>query len=159
MAVDHFEFSNAVSNGKHRQVTLPEAASAPSTGADETALYAKEAQSTTQMFMRRESNGSEIQLTASDVTDANAQNANGYSCLPGGLLIQWGSFSASSSSVNVNFPKAFSATPYVVQTTQNSTSTSSTQNANVDDITASKFTAYRSSSTTRTYFFTAIGPA
>lgn len=62
--VDHFPFSDAGSDlGKHDKVTLPERA-APTTGADELAMYSKDVAGSTELFVRKESNGVEIQMTS-----------------------------------------------------------------------------------------------
>lgn len=54
---------------------------------------------------------------------------NGASFLPGGLIIQWGSFNPNSSTTVV-FPQAFTATPYMIQLT-GSASNNSTFRAGV----------------------------
>ena len=72
MEQDH-RFSNVGGNedGKHKQVTLPELASAPSTAASEVAVYCKDVSGVAELFVRRESSGAEIQLTSgsSSVSD------------------------------------------------------------------------------------------
>ena len=52
-------------NGKHKFLQMPEQGSAPTTGANEGGLYCAEGATSaiTELFFRRESNGTEIQLT------------------------------------------------------------------------------------------------
>lgn len=59
-------------------------------------LYAKDVSGITSLFWRQENNGAEVRLTG--VTPVALEN--GYSTLPGGLIIQWGSIST----VNFNTP-------------------------------------------------------
>lgn len=76
----------AVDQGKHKFLQMPQQGSAPVTSVDEGGLYAKIVSGVTSLFWRQQNNGSEIRLTG--VTPVAL--ANGYSTLPGGLIIQWG---------------------------------------------------------------------
>jgi hypothetical protein len=75
--------------GKHNKVTMPEQAVAPAAGpttaADEMALYTKQENSVSQLFVRREGDGTEINLT-NDVGKA----VEGWTRLPNGLIVKWG---------------------------------------------------------------------
>ena len=101
-AINHVAF-NASGVGKHKFMQMPEQVSAPTTLANEGALYTKEAQSITNLFWRQESNGTEVQLTGI----APLAAGNGYSTLPGGMIIQWGSTGAVGSSLNVSYNITF----------------------------------------------------
>ena len=160
-AVNHNDF-NESGPGKHKFLQMPEQASAPSTAANEFGLYCDEGNNVSQLIARRESDGGLIQMTASDVSNTTAQAAAGYSCLPGGMLIQWGQNTVNaSSSSNINFPKSFAnaSSIYSIISTQNSTSTSSDSNGNVNVVSASQFTLSNSSSQNRTFYWIAIGVA
>lgn len=65
-------------------VILPEQGSAPTTAANEVALYSKDVSGASQLFMRRESNGTEINFTSS------LQSNSGWARLPSGILLKWG---------------------------------------------------------------------
>ena len=54
-SVNHVAF-NDVNQGKHKFMQMPEQSSAPTTAANEGALYTKEANSITALFFRKESN-------------------------------------------------------------------------------------------------------
>lgn len=71
--------------GIQQFVKLPEQPSAPPTNANEIALYSKDVSGATQLFMRRESNGTEINFTSS------LQASSGWARLPSGILLKWGS--------------------------------------------------------------------
>lgn len=72
------------SQGIQPFVKLPEQTSAPTTLVNEIALYSKDVSGATQLFMRRESNGSEIDFTSS------LQASSGWARLPSGILLKWG---------------------------------------------------------------------
>lgn len=60
---DHEKFSAGSNQGKHNKSTYLEQSTAPSTAANEGALYAKAISGITQLFFRDESNGTEHQMT------------------------------------------------------------------------------------------------
>jgi len=95
-AVDHYEFTSN-NAGKHKQVTMPELVVAPTTLADEGALYTKQGtlSTVTELFFRRESNGAEINMT---------QAGGGFSYLPSGLLVKWGSDSRTGYAITIPNP-------------------------------------------------------
>ena len=86
--------------GKHKFCQFPEQGSAPTTAVDEGALYTKQASGITNLFWRQENNGTEIRMTGSGILAAN----NGYSFLPGGMLLQWGRINSPGSSGSATFP-------------------------------------------------------
>lgn len=77
---------NSSGQGKHNQSTYPEQAANPTTLANEGAVYTKAASAVTELFFRRESNGTAIQMTVGDPIAA----ANGSTFLPGGIIMKWG---------------------------------------------------------------------
>jgi hypothetical protein len=73
-------------DGIQNVVLLPVQTSDPATSATQIALYSKIGITGSQdLFMRKISNGAVVDMTAS------LQAANGWSYLPSGLLIKWGS--------------------------------------------------------------------
>lgn len=125
---DHYEFdfaggaaapydvAVAADKGKHRQLTCVRvSADIGNAGVDELALYNKnDAGGNQEWFMRRQSGGTIIQMTAGDPVNANP----GVTFLPGGLLLKFGTVNASNGTIIV-FPAtpAFSATPHSVVVT------------------------------------------
>lgn len=161
---NHVDFNDG--SGKHKFLQLPEIntqtpSTDPSTADNEAAFYSKEANSVAQLFMRRQSDGAILQLTAADVSDTTAQATSGYSCLPGGLLIQYGSIGAESSSSTrtITFPKAFSANPYSIVITGFKAGTVSTQDAYVQTRSTTQFTIRVGDGHSWDFFWTAIGLA
>ena len=92
---------NAADQGKHSFLQIPEQSSAPATSANEMGLYTKESSLTSvaEMFIRRESNGTEIEFTSF------LGAANGWTRLPSGVLLKWGSGSGSGAHTTA-FPTA-----------------------------------------------------
>jgi len=109
IARDHVSLdANSADSGKHKALRLTEQA-APATLVNEMGLYAKDTGTQPDLFVRRELSGTEIQMTTGDPLKA----ANGYSFLPGGLVIQWGKMpSVSKHGTALTFPKEFTTTCY-----------------------------------------------
>lgn len=109
--VDHYSF-NDNNGGLHKQSTYVNQ-TAPTTAPGQFALYSKtDGAAKSLLFSIRDGNAAtETQLNS---TLINAPNTtfNGFSYLPGGLLIQWGVFSMTSSSAaqTVPFNTPFSTT-------------------------------------------------
>lgn len=117
--VNHYAFDDAtVNNGKHKFASFPVQGSVPATTFTEGALYFKTVSSGSALFMVRDNDpGTEVQLTSSSV--GNVQTAtDGWTWLPGGLLLQWGSFDPNLFT-NITFPVPFTTVPYNIQLTMN----------------------------------------
>ncbi len=106
--VNHFKFSDLSGNaGKHTFVELVGVSVDPVAGSGENVLFSKSVAGKTQMFYRR-SSGGPIQLTGPE-TPVIADN--GYTFLPGGIMLQWGRIASTNNSYtqlnfatgNVNF--------------------------------------------------------
>jgi len=135
-AVNHVAF-NSLGEGKHKFLQMPEQAAAPNTDPNEAGFYSKVGTSPAQsnLFFRGESNGFEYQLTRaisastasfSTITQAlgSANGFGGWTFLPGDLLLQYGYFNPNTS-ITVQFPIAFTSTPFSVQLTVSAGSNSS----------------------------------
>lgn len=114
----NFQALDPIFNGINNFLELPIQGSAPATSATRVALYSKTGITTNQeLFFRRISNGVEIDFTGS------GQSANGWSRLPSGLIIKWGSATVNRNALTtVTFPTGgtipvFSAV-YIVSATQ-----------------------------------------
>jgi len=96
--LNHGNFNDA-DQGKHLFMQMPEQSSAAATAANEGAIYTQESALTgvTELVFRRESNGTEIEFTGSTAT------ANGWTRLPSGILLKWGTGSGSGITA-VSFP-------------------------------------------------------
>ena len=103
---------NASGEGKHKFLQMPEQTDAPTTGADEGALYTKDDNGQTVLFYRGANDGEEVPLGGGNPS----QTGSDYSWdLPGGLQIRFGIavLLANTTSVNVTFPSPFSNNAYV----------------------------------------------
>lgn len=100
--VNHGTFG-AADQGKHKFVTMPEQGAAPVTAADEMALYTKAVSGVTQMFLRNESNGTEV-----DFTSSVKSNSNGSLTLPCRIILKWGRATTAANGLStVTFATAF----------------------------------------------------
>lgn len=118
VSVNHGTFG-AADEGKHKFVQLPQQGSDTTTAAAEVALYAKNDTDTgnTELFFRRPSNGAVISTTAASFT------ANGWTMLPSGIMLQWGSATMGGGSSQQDFalPRAFPTAILSVTATPNDT--------------------------------------
>ena len=121
-------------------------------------LYTRSDGTTNQLFMLDSENpANDIQMTRStEVTDA----ANGQTCLPGGILMQWFTVTASPGNIAHTFPTAFPASIYSINFTPYLNSTS---NNDVDvyiiqsTIAITGFSTRNSTGQTFTLYVQAIG--
>lgn len=99
--VNHVAIDDATDYGKHNHISLPEQGAAPSTAANEAAIYARVGalSSVTELCFRRESDGSIIEFTGGTLAEP------GWTRLPSGLLIKWGITSATGYTT-ITFPVA-----------------------------------------------------
>jgi hypothetical protein len=101
---DHANINDPTSGTRltHDKVRLNKQALDPSTTSTQVALYSKDVQASAinypELFFRRVSNGSAIQMTTGGLTpqlggdylDPPTVNSTGYTFLPGGLVYYWG---------------------------------------------------------------------
>lgn len=116
--INHETFGSP-NEGKHKRVDMPRVA-APGSADDQVALYAKAGpiSGSTEVFMQRDNVATELNWT-----EASAAQ-NGYSSLPSGLLMKWGS-STTDGDGNINVDmnatgRAFT-TAYIVTITPRAT--------------------------------------
>lgn len=103
---DHVSINDATPGNRltHKQVTLNVGA-VPTTAASQVAVYAKQVAGITELFMRRESNGSEIALSTGGLTPNKVANG-GYTFLPGGLVDMWGTITIGNAALALPNPGA-----------------------------------------------------
>lgn len=115
--IDHVKYNDATvgNRGKHKQSTYIEQGSDPTTAANELALYCKDLATVSTLYLRKENNGTVIQMSGKDPV----ASANGYTFLPGGILMQWGTYTIGNFATTqaVTFPTAFAGLPYVITIT------------------------------------------
>ena len=104
---DHVEFNNATvaNRGKHNKSTYLEQSGNPVTALNEAAVYTKDVLGITELFIRRENNGTVIQLT--EESGDPVVNNNGQTFLPGGMILKWGRSQTVTNGVEFPFPIAF----------------------------------------------------
>lgn len=149
---DHFAPNNG-NQGKHKQSTYVEVSN-PTTAANEIAVYAKDAAGVSQLFMRRESNGTVIQMSVGDPV----VGANGSTFLPGGIILKWGEYVSGGDGAAISFVSPFPTTCWLVILTPISGSTvNSTIFVRAASVTASQFITDKAGSSNYPIRFMAIG--
>ena len=109
--VDHYSFNDTVFSGLHKQIRFVTQA-APPTALGQLALYSKLTGGSSQLFLIRDNvAGTEVALTPNPGVIGNMLSAqNGYSWLPGNVLLQWGfDVIAAFGNTVINFSVSFSA--------------------------------------------------
>lgn len=101
--------------GYHTHVDMTAQAANPNPIATLVSHYSKQVAGITEWFFQREAPGSQV-IQMSRLTPVPL--SQGFTFLPGGLLLQWGSFSVPF--VNpITFPVPFTGVPFSVQVTSN----------------------------------------
>lgn len=116
--IDHVAFNTGSGNGNgfHKQVTIPTPlVSNPTLSGTYGEFYTKSVSGTTQGFFANAS-------TVTQLTGASSISGSGYTTLPGGVLMQWGSGSYSNGN-SVPFPVNFPTAVFALQVTINIAST------------------------------------
>jgi hypothetical protein len=102
-----WDFATVATRGMHRFATFESQATAPASTATQNALYSKTVSAAPQLFFRRASSGTEVQMTA---TADPVIATTGQSFLPGGVIVKWGQVTATSSPYTITFSTAFPTT-------------------------------------------------
>ncbi len=152
-AVNHTAFSVTPFNGMHTQVQMVEQSGDPSPIAGTDSFYTKvvtiAAAPLGETFFKRGGVSTPIQMTSGNISD----NSTGYSFLPGGILIQWGS-AVGTNNLSVNFPVQFTSL-YNVQVTLASNS----HKYGIKSPSLSGFQFSTDSSSAASFYWVAIGKA
>lgn len=168
--VDHVDFTNSPpisggNGGRHNTVTLVQQAASPTSVTTAPILFCKSTTSNTlnnDIYFVASANdgGASVQLTTTKITPT--ASGNGVSFLPGGVIINWGTYviSSGSSSKAVTFASAFPNNVYcLVITPQGPVSFNNSLTFNYTLLTKSGFTGNRLSSVAEntTYSYIAMG--
>ncbi len=73
-------------------------------------VYSKTASGIAEIFVNRFGSATPVQLTRGAISvsgNANSAGSTGYTFLPGGILIQWGTVTATTSGAAITFPVTF----------------------------------------------------
>lgn len=130
-SVNHIAFNEA-NKGKHKFVQMPEQTSNPTTAADEGALFTKVGSdpAETDLYFRAEGDGNVYQMTRVNSSklptfaknfnyEAPATTLGGWTFLPGGIILQYGTIAITGTTTTVNFPYTYTNIPYNIQLTVN----------------------------------------
>lgn len=107
-AIDHTAFSVLADQGKHKKSTYYEQAVDPTTLINEVALYSKDLAGATTLYLRQESNGNVVQMTAGNQNAKSGANTakssnNGETFWPGGFLAKFGQSNEAATSRTIIF--------------------------------------------------------
>lgn len=152
---NHFPFDDAtVNNGKHKFVQMPNSAALPAgLAALEGTLYTKLNSTVSELYYSPDASTDEYQLTRTiSASFATFATNPGWSFLPGGLLIQFGSVSASSAGTAITFPVTFTSAVYSL-----TIGITNTSGARISSISNSGATFVNNGSGPTTVYWTVIG--
>jgi len=141
--LNHYSFTNLTANiGKHKFVSFPVlanyAAIAPAPIVGDATVYSKTVTSISQLFFAADATGNEYQITRSIPASFSLFSTNtnyplaqlyekgGWTFLPGGLIMQYGSVlpgQGTSQTGTTKFPISFTSAPFIVMPTAVSRST------------------------------------
>lgn len=170
-AINHVAF-NAIGKGKHKYLQMPEVTASgvgiPVTLANEGGVYVDVATNPAEanLFFRGENNGFQYQLTRVNQTKnatfgtytnyppSVANQNGGWTFLPGGLILQYGSMVSTGSNTTVTFPIAFTTVNAVVTITRESNTGSA---GGAFNITQTNFVMARGGSSNTKFYWTAVG--
>lgn len=161
--INHFTYSNATANnGKHTFVQMVKSTVIPAgLSANEGTLYTKTPSSVTNLYYSPDNSSKEYQMTATDTANfnvfgtntvypsspANPNQKGGWTFLPGGLILQYGTLSSPGSSGTIKFPKAFATGVYSINISFSRTGGSTTQQTRIDSFSSANLTGFDYSST------------
>ena len=113
--VNHVTYSTT-GQGKHKFVEMPNQGSIPTPlVAGEGTIYTKSVGGVSQLFYTPDNSGNEYQLSRSVTADFPSLGANpGWTYLPGGLLLQYGTVTSPGGSGTITFPVPYTNIPYSV---------------------------------------------
>jgi len=152
--VNHDTFA-AADEGKHKHVTFPEQTADPATAADEVAVYSKLSalSGNSELFVRNENNGTVVEFTSS------GQAATGWTRLPSGILMKWGTGNVNANAtavVNFDATEPFTTVYNVSVTRQGQAGDSGT--LYYQAFTTTSITVYNASNAgPRVFYYQAIG--
>lgn len=147
--INHEDF-NAANQGKHIYVEMPNQGADPAGAATQMTLFSKLTGGNSQLFYKRDAEGTSYQLTGTNPTAA----ASGSTFLPGGLLLKWGNVVAAASPTSVSFASAFPTACFSVTVAINNNSPAFS--ATVNSVGTTGFDLY-TTKTGVTHFYIAIG--
>lgn len=120
-AVDHVELNSGANSGKHKAVTMVNqtvAPAAPVTLAGESAIYAAPslvAPNASAIFIKH--GASSAAVDGIEITYA-LQAASGWTQLPSGIIMQWGTTNVTNGATARPFPRAFPTACLNIQVTE-----------------------------------------
>jgi hypothetical protein len=158
---NHVVLDGVAGGGKHKFLQMPNQGTPPNVAAGESGLYSNTstvAPNPSSLFFRSEGNKDYQLTTALDGQSTTFGAVDGWTFLPGGLIMQYGRYTkpaASNGEINFNF--TFPNAVFNVQIAVESNVGDPNRQATINTITTSKFKWKSGSSNVTTYHWMAIG--
>jgi len=154
--INHVTF-DAVEEGKHHFVQFPVQSPVPTTGAGEVGIYSQTSAITgnPELVFAPENDATTYEFTSA------TKNANGFTMLPSGIIIKWGTGSVGANTTAVATFNVGSGVPafttvYNVQVTRQGT-TGESGVLYYESYTTADVTVFNTADSTKTFFYTVIG--
>ena len=145
---------NDNNGGFHQKSTYVVQASDPGSASGQVVEYSKTSGGSSELFIQRDNVATAIQLTKGtvNITGNTTPSAKGHSFLPGGLIIQWGSVTATTGGTAFTYDVAFTS----IFSITNSIAAAGAQSSAIGTVTTTGAIAY-SQSGSQTINYIAIG--
>lgn len=158
--VNHVKYSTVPNNGKHTFIEMIN--SVPSgLAANEGTLYTKLNGSKSDLYYTPDNSGNEYQLSNVDASNFGSfSSSNGWTFLPGGLILQYGAHNNASTTGTITYPKPFTTAVYSITLSFSRVGGSTDQIVRVDSFSSvnkDNFEYFSSSSNNTPIFWMAIG--
>lgn len=163
-AADHYQWDAVANAGLHKQITLPVVRGSDPTlsSANTGMIYTKTVSGVAAPFFAGWNGSTTVvsPLGGQGSTPIFVPGQNGYSIFPGGMMLQWGTFTrvGTPTLTNVPFNLNFQGNAFMVQCTPHSASAISTP-LSIAGINNTRFQVLTTSNTTDQFIWFAIGLA
>jgi len=154
--INHVTF-DAADQGKHNFIQFPVQSPVPTTGAGEVGFYSQTSAITSQpeLVFSHQSAGTTYEFTSA------VKNATGYTMLPSGIILKWGSGTVNANTTAVATFSAAAGVPvfttvYNAQATRVGSS-GSTGVLYVQSFTTTNITVFNTADSTKTFYYSVIG--
>jgi hypothetical protein len=120
--------------GYHKQITYVDQGADPGSAASQYRTYSKLVGGSSELFAQKDAIATPIQLTSGVPVAA----PSGWTYLPGGLILQWGTVTIGGSSGTANFARAFPSFVYIITLGANVGATMWTSSSSLTSVTISR---------------------
>jgi len=149
-SVNHEPLASGGVDGYHTEIQFANVlGSDPNIAAPVASLYTKAVSGTPQLFFQNGSSSSNV----SQLTGNSSATGNGYTTLPGGILLQWASASTSTGTATISFPLTFPTNVFSATVS----TTGGARACGISSLSTSSITVNTAAAGTATIYVIAIG--